>query len=72
MTEVQALPGHAHAITPKRGTAVSLRSGLPANLTDMMSFPVEAVCLVCGGRVVCEQAMSLASDGGWRHEERSR
>ncbi|HET6187114.1 MAG TPA: hypothetical protein VFE59_08940 [Trebonia sp.] len=72
MTELRVLPGRAHAITPKRGTAVSLRTGLPANLTDMMSYPVEAVCLVCGGRVVCEQATSVAPDGGWRHEERSR
>jgi hypothetical protein len=49
---------------------VSLRTGLPAKLTDMMSYPVEAECAECGGRVVCEQAMSLAADGGWRHEER--
>ena len=70
MAELRSVPGGAHEITPKRGTAVSLRHGLPAVLTDMMSFPVEAECTECGGRVVCEQALSLARDGGWRHEER--
>lgn len=72
MIEVRVQSGRVHEITPKHGTAVSLRTGSLARLTDMMSFPVEAECLVCGGRVVCEQALSLAADGGWRHEERSK
>jgi hypothetical protein len=37
----------------------------------MTSYPVEAKCVECGGRVVCEQAISLTPDGGWRHKERS-
>ena len=65
------MPGGAHAVTPARGTAVSLRTGLPARLTDRAAFPVEAQCTECGGRVVCERALSLGPDGGWRHEELS-
>jgi hypothetical protein len=37
--ELRVVPGGVHAITPKRGTAVSVRTGLPADLTDVMSFP---------------------------------
>jgi hypothetical protein len=68
VTELRAVPG-VHAVTPKRGTVVSLRTGLAARLTDMTSFPVEAQCTECGGRVVCEHALPLTPDGGWRHEE---
>jgi hypothetical protein len=71
VTELRAVPGDTHKITPKRGTVVSLRTGLPARMTDMTSFPVEAECVECGGRVVCEHSLSLTPDGGWRHEEQS-
>jgi len=71
VTELRIAPDGVHAITPKCGTAVSVRTGVPGDLTDVMTFPVRTECTECGGLAVCERVMSLSPDGGWRHEELS-
>jgi hypothetical protein len=59
-----ALAGN-HAITPVRGSARRV-DGTPADLMNPRDYPVEALCLECGGPIRTEQFYSP----GWDHIER--
>jgi hypothetical protein len=58
----------AHPITPVAGSAYSL-DGSPANLMQPLSYPVEALCALCGTPVRCDRWLALTpgDDGEWYH-----
>ena len=61
-----------HAITPVAESAYIVgprNAGRRANLRNALDYPVEAVCLECGGRIVCDR-MLIGPEAEWRHEER--
>lgn len=71
MTEAAA---RVHEGAPKPGTCFSIapspNAPNPADLMIRSHFPVEALCMGCGGRVVAREALPVGNAGRWRHEER--
>lgn len=51
-----------HAITPKLGTPVRERDGVPSDLMDPFDYPVLAECLICEQPVRSETFFA-----GWEH-----
>lgn len=59
----------AHEVVPQPGTVYSVgpaNAACPASLLNALHYPVEAVCMACGKRIVCDRMVL----GRWRHEER--
>jgi hypothetical protein len=47
------VPGHD--ITPVKGSARRVRDGTPADLTSLLGYPAEALCLECGQPIRTER-----------------
>jgi hypothetical protein len=75
--ESDGLPAAArvHQGAPKRGTCFSIdpspNAGNPADLLIGWHFPVEALCMGCGARVVARESLPIGDGGGWLHEDRA-
>ena len=73
MTEADTA-AREHEGAPKRGTCFSIapstNAGNPADLMIASHFPVEALCMGCGSRVVAREALPIGNAGRWLHEER--
>jgi hypothetical protein len=74
VTEVHA-PARVHEGAPKPGTcfsvAPSVNAGNPADVMIRSHFPVEALCMGCGARVVAHESLPVGAGGRWLHEQRA-
>ena len=72
MTEADAA-ARVHEGAPKRGTCFSIapskNEDCPADLMEYAHYPVEALCMGCGRRVVAREPLPIGNSGRWRHEE---